>query len=165
MRPARFKKTGSRGNTPSSSRQPTGFRGNNQRPWSQPTKWRLPEEGENNKRIIDNKPYTFNPNSKRWEPDSTPDSGQQQVANVVPSTPPSAVPPTVPPSPSATDMKGAFFSNGYATPDMSVEKQKAMLALQMIHMKSTNGHLPHTFGKEKSELQFTGGAIFVDHAT
>jgi hypothetical protein len=30
---------------------------------------------------------------------------------------------------------------------------------------STNGRLPHTFGKEKSELQFTGGAIFVDHAT
>jgi hypothetical protein len=44
----------------SSSRQPTGFRGNN-RPWTRPTKWRLPEEGENNKRVIDNKPYTFNP--------------------------------------------------------------------------------------------------------
>jgi hypothetical protein len=45
------------------------------------------------------------------------------------------VPPSPSPSPSATDMKGAFFSNGYATPDMSVEKQKAVLALQMIHMK------------------------------
>jgi hypothetical protein len=32
-------------------------------------------------------------------------------------------------------MKGAFFSGGYATPDMSIEKQKEMLALQMIHMK------------------------------
>jgi hypothetical protein len=32
-------------------------------------------------------------------------------------------------------MKGAFFSGGYATPDMSVAKQKEMLALQMIHMK------------------------------
>jgi hypothetical protein len=28
-------------------------------------------------------------------------------------------------------MKGAFFSGGYATPDMSVAKQKEMLALQM----------------------------------
>jgi hypothetical protein len=119
----------------SSSRQPTGFRGNN-RPWTRPTKWRLPEEGKNNKRVIDNKPYTFNPTSKRWELDSTLDSGQQQlqlptVANVVPPTTPSA--PTLPPSPS--DMKGAFFSGGYATPDMSVAKQKEMLALQMIHMK------------------------------
>jgi hypothetical protein len=32
-------------------------------------------------------------------------------------------------------MKGAFFSGGYATPNMSVAKQKEMLALQMIHMK------------------------------
>jgi hypothetical protein len=32
-------------------------------------------------------------------------------------------------------MKGAFFSGGYATPNMSVGKQKKMLALQMIHMK------------------------------
>jgi hypothetical protein len=116
-------------NSSSSARQPTGFRGINQRPLSRPTKWRLPEEGKNNKRIIDNKPYTFNPTSKRWEPDSTPDSGQQQAAKVVPPThPPAVPPPTVPPSPSkspspsATDKKGAFFSNGYATPDMSVEK-------------------------------------------
>jgi hypothetical protein len=34
-----------------------------------------------------------------------------------------------------------------------------------LYCSSTNGRLPHTFGKEKSELQFTGGAIFVDHAT
>jgi hypothetical protein len=34
-----------------------------------------------------------------------------------------------------------------------------------LYCSSTNGCLPHTFGKEKSELQFTGGAIFVDHAT
>jgi hypothetical protein len=34
-----------------------------------------------------------------------------------------------------------------------------------IYCSSTNGRLPHTFGKEKSALQFTGGAIFVDHAT
>jgi hypothetical protein len=121
------------------SKQPTGFRGNNQRPWSRPTKWRLPEEGENNKRIIDNKPYTFNPTSKRWEPDSTPDSGQQQLptaANVAPPVPPTTPSaPTLPPSPFPSDMKGAFFSGGYATPDMSVAKQKEMMALQMIHMK------------------------------
>jgi hypothetical protein len=117
----------------------SGFRVNNQqRPWSRPTKWRLPEEGENNKRIIDSKPYTFNPTSKRWELDSTPDSGQQQqqlpsAANIVPPTTPSA--PALPPSPSPSDMKGAFFSGGYATPDMSIAKQKEMLAIQMIHMK------------------------------
>jgi hypothetical protein len=128
-------------NSSSSSKQPTGFRGNNQLPCSRPTKWRLPEEGENNKLIIDNKPYTFNPTSKLWELDSTPDSDQQQLptaANVVPPTTPSAPSaPTLPPSPSPSpsDMKGAFFSGGYATPDMSVAKQKEMLALQMIHMK------------------------------
>jgi hypothetical protein len=81
---------------------------------------------------------TFNPTSKQWELDSTPDRGQQQLqlptaANVVPPTTPSA--PTLPPSPSPSYMKGAFFSGGYATPGMSVAKQKEMLALQMIHMK------------------------------
>jgi hypothetical protein len=34
-----------------------------------------------------------------------------------------------------------------------------------IYCSSTKGRLPHTFGKEKSEIQFTGGAIFVDHAS
>jgi hypothetical protein len=34
-----------------------------------------------------------------------------------------------------------------------------------LYCSFTNGRLPHTFGKEKSELQFTGGVIFVDHAT
>jgi hypothetical protein len=34
-----------------------------------------------------------------------------------------------------------------------------------IYCSSTNGRLPHTFGKEESSIQFTGGAIFVDHAT
>jgi hypothetical protein len=34
-----------------------------------------------------------------------------------------------------------------------------------LYCSSTNGRLPHTFGKEKSDLQYTCGAIFVDHAT
>ena len=34
-----------------------------------------------------------------------------------------------------------------------------------LYQSSTKGRLAHTFGKEKSDLQFTGGAIFVDHAT
>jgi hypothetical protein len=34
-----------------------------------------------------------------------------------------------------------------------------------LYCSSTNGRLPYTFGKEKAELQFTGGAIFVDHST
>jgi hypothetical protein len=113
--------------------QPTGFR--KRTPYVRPTKWRLPEEGENNKRIIDNKPYTFNPSSKRWEPDITPDSGQQ-AANIVPPTTPSAAPPSQPaPSPTTTptpDMKGAFFTGGYGpTPDMDSDTKKQFIALQM----------------------------------
>jgi hypothetical protein len=34
-----------------------------------------------------------------------------------------------------------------------------------IYCSSTPGRLPHTFGKEKTSLQYTCGAIFVDHAT
>jgi hypothetical protein len=34
-----------------------------------------------------------------------------------------------------------------------------------IYCSATTGRLPHTFGKEKSALQFTGGAISVDPAT
>jgi hypothetical protein len=120
-------------------RQPTSFKGN--RP-TRPIKWRFPEEGEHNKRIIDNRPFTYNPTTHRWEPDSTPDSGQQQVqvpaANVVPPTTPSAAPPSLPPTPASGSLpdptKGAFFS-GYVTPNMSEEKNKSMLALQMVHLK------------------------------
>jgi hypothetical protein len=120
--------------------QPTGFRGKRP-PYSRPTKWRIPEEGENNKRIIDNKPHTFNPTSKRWEPDTTPESGQQQ-ANVVPPPLPPASPaaqPPVPPVPASSpmdDMKGAFFSGGYSLPpNMETETKKQLIALQMKHLQ------------------------------
>jgi hypothetical protein len=114
--------------------QPTSFRGGKRTPYVRPTKWRLPEEGENNKRIIDNKPFTFNPSSKRWEPDTTPESGQK-AANIVPPTTPSAAQPPVPqpPSPASTpDMKGAFFTGGYGpTNDMDTDTKKQFIALQM----------------------------------
>jgi hypothetical protein len=122
--------------------QPTGFKGRHL--WSRPTKWRLPEEGENNKRIIDNNPFTFNPSSKRWELDSTPESGQRYVpaANVAPSpapAPPAAQPPAAsqPPSPSTLpDMKGGFFSGGYGpAEDMDNDTKKQMIALQMKHLQ------------------------------
>jgi hypothetical protein len=94
--------------------------------------------------MIDNKPYTFNPNNKRWEPGATPDSGQQplQAANVVPPTTPSTallspasqVP--VPPVTPSTGMKGAFFSGGYGLPsNMLSETKKQFLALQMKHLQ------------------------------
>jgi hypothetical protein len=44
-----------------------------------PNKWRLPEATENNRRVIDGKPYTFDPNvgrSGRWVEDKTPSDGQ-----------------------------------------------------------------------------------------
>ena len=34
-----------------------------------------------------------------------------------------------------------------------------------LYVATTPGRLPNTFGKEKIESQFTGGAIFVDHAS
>ena len=36
-----------------------------------PHKWRAPEDSEQNKRIIDNKPYTYNPTIKGWVADDT----------------------------------------------------------------------------------------------
>ena len=118
----------------SKQHQPTGFRGG--RPYTRPAKWRLPEEGENNKRIIDNKPYTFNPTSKRWDPDVTPDSGQLPLAGVVPPTTPSAPPSIQVPTPTqqaATDFKGAFFYG--SPPALDKEAQKQHLALQMVQLK------------------------------
>jgi hypothetical protein len=116
------------------SKQPTGFRGN--RPYTRPTKWRLPEEGENNKRIIDNKPYTFNPTTKRWDPDVTPDSGQLPLAGVVPPTTPSSLPPLqipVTPTQQPSDFKGAFFYG--SPPALDKESQKQLLARQMVQLK------------------------------
>ena len=54
-------------------------------------KWRPPEHGENNKRVIAGKPHTFNPNvgrRGRWIEDTTPHDGQPNDGN------PPAVPPT-----------------------------------------------------------------------
>jgi hypothetical protein len=119
-----------------SSKQPTGFKG--RKPYSRPTKWRLPEEGENNKRVIDNKPFTFNPTTRRWELDVTPESGQQQpqpAANVAPPVSPAA---TQPPSPTPVsgDAKGAFFAGGYGpSSNMDKDTQKQMLALHMKHLQ------------------------------
>jgi hypothetical protein len=116
------------------SRQPTGFKG--KKHYSRPTKWRLPEEGENNKRIIDSKPFTFNPTTKRWDLDTTPDSGQA-AANVAPPIPPAATQPPPPsPSPISGDAKGAFFAGGYGpSSDMDKDTQKQMLALHMKHLQ------------------------------
>ena len=109
-----------------SRRQPTGFRGG-RTPYTRPVKWRLPEEGENNKRVIDNKPYTFNPTSKRWEPDTTPDSGQlPPAANVNPPVPPTTPSqPTVPPTPSPT-------TSDLPT-NMNSETKKQFISLAMKH--------------------------------
>ena len=78
---------------PDGSTQPTRFQGR-----TPSLKWRKPEEGEHNKRIIDQKPYTWDPNSGftgRWILDVTPGSGQPNGGSIpVPqanlSTPPVA---------------------------------------------------------------------------
>ena len=49
-------------------RQSTKFN-NNGKPI--PHKWRVPEDSEQNKRVIDNKPYTYNPTIKGWVVDDT----------------------------------------------------------------------------------------------
>ena len=40
-----------------------------------PWKWRNPEASENNKRVINNVPHTYNPATKGWFKDVTSDSG------------------------------------------------------------------------------------------
>jgi hypothetical protein len=121
--------------------QPIGFRGNGngnaKNTFVRPHHWRLPEEGENNKRIINNKPYTFNPTTKRWDPNATPDAGQQQLpaANVAPPATPPPVP-TPSPSPAAPDGKGTFFAGYGDSSTMDAQTQKLFLAFQMYQMKA-----------------------------
>ena len=86
----------------SRDRQPTSF----QRPVNR--KWRPPEAGENNKRIIDNHPYTYNPATRGWDKDNTPPSGVPTVAPPVPPVPATNLTPlTLPP---------AFPSTHFDTP-------------------------------------------------
>ena len=58
-------------------------------------KWRLPEPGEDNRRVIDGKPYTFDPNkgrSGRWVENVTPSDGQPAGGSIADaSAPPSLV--------------------------------------------------------------------------
>ena len=79
---------------------PRGSKGtnNNNTKFTVPHKWRRPEEKEHNKRVIDQKPHSWDPNSGRngrWIPDTTVASGQPAGGN-----PPQAnigtVPATVP---------------------------------------------------------------------
>lgn len=117
--------------------QPTGFRGQ-RRPFSRPTKWRLPEEGENNKRVIDGKPHTFNPTSKRWDLDTVPDSGVLPLANVIPPATPAPAPsPTTPTLtlPTLPLAQGAFFASYGGSPIMDRDAQKKALAAQMVQLK------------------------------
>jgi hypothetical protein len=63
----------------------TGGRGTTNR-W---TKWKRPRPEENNKRIINNAPFTWNPSTKRWMKDDTPPSGLTAgTAGATPSPPP-----------------------------------------------------------------------------
>jgi hypothetical protein len=104
-------------------------------PFFRPHHWRLPEEGENNKRIINNKPYTFNPTTKRWDLDTTPDGGHRQLpaANIAPPVPP----PTTPaPSPVSSEGKGAFFAGYGDSSSMDAQTHKLFLAFQMHQMKA-----------------------------
>ena len=122
--------------------QPSKF---GRRPFTRPTKWRLPEEGENNKRVIDGKPYTFNPTSKRWDADTVPDSGIPPTAAVVPpatptgqqSTPAPATPTTLtlPAMPTLPLAQGAFFTGYGGSPIMDRESHKRALAQQMVQLK------------------------------
>jgi hypothetical protein len=101
-----------------------------------PHHWRIPEDGENNTRIINNKPYTFNPATKQWELDATPDGGHPQLpaANIAP---PAHPPPTTPaPSPAASDEKGAFFAGYGDSSSMDAQTHKLFLAFQMHQMKA-----------------------------
>ena len=124
------------------SSQPSKF---GRRAFTRPAKWRLPEESENNKRVIDSKPYTFNPTSKRWDPDTVPDSGIPFTAAVVPpatptgqpSTPAPATPTTLtlPAMPTLPLAQGAFFTGYGGSPIMDRESHKKALALQMVQLK------------------------------
>ena len=123
--------------------QPSKF---GRRPFTRPTKWRLPEEGEHNKRVIDGKPFTFNPTSKRWEPDTVPDSGILPTAAIVPPATPTGQPTTPAPSTPAPTVptmtlptlplaQGAFFAGYGGSPIMDRESHKKALALQMVQLK------------------------------
>ncbi|OEU20216.1 hypothetical protein FRACYDRAFT_236288 [Fragilariopsis cylindrus CCMP1102] len=112
------------------SSQPSKF---GRRAFTCPPKWRLPEEGENNKRVIDGKPFTFNPTSKRWDADTVPDSGIPPIAAVVPpatptgqlSTPAPATPTmTLPAMPTLPLAQGAFFTGYGGSPIMDRESQE-----------------------------------------
>jgi hypothetical protein len=116
--------------------QPTGFCGQ-RRPFSRPTKWRLPE-GENIKRVIDGKPYTFNPTTKRWDSDTVPESGTLPLANVVPPATPPPVPSPATPTltlPTLPLAQGAFFSRYGGSPLIDRDAQKKALAAQMVQLK------------------------------
>jgi hypothetical protein len=83
----------------------------------------------------------FNPNSKRWEPDNTPDSGQPPAqlpaANLKPSSVPPATltDPTVPPStPSASLPDKKVLSSLVATVHLPIWTMILMLALRMKHL-------------------------------
>ena len=61
------------------------FNAKKNRERQRPTKWRLPEPAENNRRVINGKPYTFDPNtgrSGRWIEDQTPSDGTGTNANL-----------------------------------------------------------------------------------
>jgi hypothetical protein len=48
------------------------------------TKWKRPRPEEQNKRIINNAPFTWNPTTKRWMKDDTPPSGLGGLTAVTP---------------------------------------------------------------------------------
>lgn len=104
-----------------------------------PHKWHTPEESEFNKRIIDGKPHTFDPNggfsgNGRWILDDTPTSGETQVPAPASSAAHTQIP-TLVPNDEASITSGSLGSLTAAlneNSDLALRKYHAHLLIQKL---------------------------------
>ena len=79
---------------------------------NRPQKFRLPEASENNRRVIDGKPHTFNTTRKRWVPDqantATPASADEPTVATTTSTLTTATAPPVPTTVTQANLRRQF---------------------------------------------------------
>ena len=99
--------------------------------------FRKPEDGENGKRFIKDKPYKYNTSSKRWELIETPPSGVPEVPGV-----PGTIAAVVPAVPSAAQTPGEEDSNASQSQHpASNAARREELRVQMLALKAQHDAL------------------------
>jgi hypothetical protein len=104
-------------------------------------KFRRPESGENNQRVIDKKPHTFSWDNKRWAPDDSAIPTELKAANLAAPSTPSSSAGSVQSDPDRTSKHAMFVGSSGASLQSEPGSCHAMIAIHERMIEKVQGTL------------------------